>query len=323
MTRSRTAEHLARRIPDSLAGADYFDEHPTVMFEIDNFLSDEIFDDLARTFPSSHTDYRMHQRGEKKYLENSKQAFWNAIADAPAWRTLYGEFCSAEMIDRLQAFASPHITHRPEHERLPWRLKQPLRRRSGPIGSLARLVHGRWSRSTPRRWWRRLASRHPALFPMPRRSYTAVELGFEFSILTSGDSIPPHTDQVDKLLSMMLYFPDSDQQSKAPLGTEFWRGRDGQDPWTSWKSQQLDDDDAARFYSDHEMYYQVPFHKNRLVGFIKSGISWHGLRPLHLEPNEERRGLVINIYYREPSPRPSLRRRHLTAEATSLSDSSV
>ena len=154
-------------------------------------------------------------------------------------------------------------------------------------------------------------ARFPSIFQVPVRPSTAVELGFEFSILTDGDSIPPHTDQVDKLLSLMLYFPDSEQQANAPLGTEFWRGRDGQSPWTSWKSQQLDEADSQRFYAEHEMYYQVPFHPNRLVGFIKSDISWHGLRPLQLGPGVERRGLVINIYYREPSPRPRLRARRV------------
>lgn len=321
MTPTSTDHDLSHRIPPTLRESSHFDEHPTVMFEFDDFLPKSTFDELARTFPGTHTIYRTHVRGEKKYLENSKQAFWDVIGMAPAWRDLHDAFCSADMISRLQNFAAPHITHRPAHERQTWQLKQPLRRRQGLIGTMARLVHPRWSKSSPRRWWRRLMARFPSFFQVPVRPSTAVELGFEFSILTDGDSIPPHTDQVDKLLSLMLYFPDSEQQANAPLGTEFWRGRDGQAPWTSWKSQQLDEADSQRFYAEHEMYYQVPFHPNRLVGFIKSDISWHGLRPLHLDPGVERRGLVINIYYREPSPRPRLRLRKQSSAGDTLASS--
>lgn len=62
---------------------------------------------------------------------------------------------------------------------------------------------------------------------LPKRAFTRVELGFEFSILNNGDAIPPHTDNVEKLLSMMIYFPTLEEQARAPLGTEYWRGRDG------------------------------------------------------------------------------------------------
>lgn len=318
MTQATVDRGLAQRIPDALSESTYFDSHPTVMFEIDDFLSDSTFNELASSFPNAHTNYRTHVNGEKKYLENSKQAFWDVLATTPEWRQFYDDFCSGEVIDRLQAFAGPHITHRPAHERQPWRLKQPLRRRPGLVGTIARIIHRRWSKSRPRRWWRILIARCPSIFHMPTRTYTAVELGFEFSILTDGDSIPPHTDQVDKLLSLMLYFPDSDQQSNGPLGTEFWRGRDGRAPWVSWKSQQLNDADSQRFYADHEMYYQAPFRPKRLVGFIKSDISWHGLRPLQLNPGMERRALVINIFYREPSARPRLMRRRKRTPMASL-----
>lgn len=294
---------LAARLPESIDQADHFDDIPTTLFEIQHFLPLDVFQALAESFPSSDTQYRIHDRGKKKFLQNTEQAFWDVLDSAPAWRQFYDEFYTSDVVGKLEELAAPHMQYRVEEERKPWRLTQSWRRRPGLLGRIARTVHPTKVARRIRGAWARVSSSSLVIHLLPKRAFTRVELGFEFSILNNGDAIPPHTDNVDKLLSMMIYFPTSEEQARAPLGTEYWRGRDGQLPRSCWDSGLLASDEAAQFYEQHEMYYQVPYQPNVLVGFIKSDISWHGLRPLELGPDEERRSLVINLYHRTPARR--------------------
>lgn len=294
---------LAARLPESIVHADHFDDIPTTLFEIRNFLPPDVFESLAESFPTSDTQYRIHERGKKKFLQNTQQAFWDVLDSAPAWRRFYDEFYTSEVVGQLEKLAVPHMQYRVEEERKPWRLTQSWRRQPGPLGRISRSVYSTKFARRLRGAWAKVTSSSPVIHLLPKRRFTRVELGFEFSILNNGDAIPPHTDNVDKLLSLMIYFPTSEEQARAPLGTEFWRGRDGRLPQSQWDSGLLDTDESAEFYEHHEMYYQVPFQSNVLVGFIKSDISWHGLRPLELGPDEERRGLVINLYHRTPARR--------------------
>jgi hypothetical protein len=294
---------LAARLPESIFQADHFADIPTTMFEVRDFLPSDIFQALDESFPGSNIKYRTHERGKKKFLQNAEKAFWDVLDSAPAWRNFYNELYTSDVIKQLEKLAAPHMQYRIEEERKPWRLTQSWRRRSDLLGRVARSVYSTKFARRLRGLWARVSSSSPVIHLLPKRISTRVELGFEFSILYNGDAIPPHTDHVDKLLSLMIYFPTSEEQARAPLGTEFWRGRDGRLPRSQWDSDLLDTDEAAEFYEHHEMYYQVPFQPNVLVGFIKSDVSWHGLRPLELGPDEERRGLVINLYCRTPARR--------------------
>ena len=47
------------------------------------------------------------------------------------------------------------------------------------------------------------------IFILGKRPYY---ISYEFSVIVSGGSIAPHTDSKNKIVTMMLYFPKSDQE---------------------------------------------------------------------------------------------------------------
>jgi hypothetical protein len=126
--------------------------------------------------------------------------------------------------------------------------------------------------------------------------YTPVRLQFEFSYLESECYIPPHTDVPAKLISLMIYFPDEGIEYPTGTGTEFYRGRNGAAAESVWKSEMLEDDAMRAFFDKHEVFYTSHFTSNKLVGFVKTSNSWHGVRPLTLPPKATRRSLNINYY---------------------------
>lgn len=131
---------LAARLPESIDQADHFDDIPTTLFEIQHLPPLDVFQALAESFPSSDTQYRIHDRGKKKFLQNTEQAFWDVLDSAPAWRQFYDEFYTSNVVGKLEELAAPHMQYRAEEEHKPWRLTQSWRRRPGLLGRIARTV---------------------------------------------------------------------------------------------------------------------------------------------------------------------------------------
>jgi hypothetical protein len=58
----------------------------------------------------------------------------------------------------------------------------------------------------------------------------------------------------------------------------------------------MDDAASKRFFDQHETFYTSDFGPNKLVGFVKTASSWHGLKRLDIPPNATRRSLNVNYY---------------------------
>jgi hypothetical protein len=132
-------------------------------------------------------------------------------------------------------------------------------------------------------------------FLAKRGSYRPIEVGFEFSYLEAGCFIPPHTDSQKKLISLMLYFPDEGTAYGNSAGTEFYRGKDNTPARAAWKVGMLPEEQSNVFYDEHETFFASQFEGNKLVGFVKSAVSWHGLKELKIPPGATRRS--VNIFY--------------------------
>lgn len=266
---------LALRLPSSAEHADVCFTDPCLVFEIRDFLSPAAFRALDESFPplsafvAEHAGY-----GNKRYLNNKHPEFFQYLDTHPAWRELYETFCAQDTLARLQQLVGGGLQSRKPDEKKRWVYSKDMRR--DPLESEK-------GRSFKKRWW-------------PKIGRTPVRLGFEFSYLEHGNSIPPHTDVQNKLLSLLLFFPDVGKDYSRAGGTEFYRAKPGASVKREWNSKLPTPEEEQAFFDSHETFYVSPFAPNKLLGFLKNDISWHGLHPLELPPGATRRSLNINIF---------------------------
>lgn len=249
-----------------------FIEQPFPVFEIENFLKAQDYERLNDEFPDKAVFPKAHSRGNKSYLDNQRKEFFKFLSRSPAWSEFYQLFYRPDVVAQFYQLANGFSSERPERERQPWKvIKNPSRPRKRSSSKFHKFLGG-------------------------LRGYTPVSLGFEFSYLDKGCFIPPHTDHVTKLLSLMVYFPDVGVEYGSNAGTDFFKGSDGRESWKEWRVPMLDERRAAEFYKEHETFHSSLFTGNKLVGFLKTSDSWHGLQALRIPEAATRRSLNINYY---------------------------
>ena len=114
-----------------------------------------------------------------------------------------------------------------------------------------------------------------------------IDVGFEFSMLSGGAQLPPHTDAERKIFSLLLYFADEDWKPEYGGGLEFFHPKNFIDQW-NFENRKIPFDSLEKIGT-------IPFTANRFLGFVKSGNSYHGLRPLKCPSGMYRKSLNINI----------------------------
>jgi hypothetical protein len=249
---------------------------PFLVFETRDVLDEAEYQALRQEFPAKAVFPGIYaDKGNKRFLSNFSPDFFEVLENAPSWRALYSRLCDPDVVTALWQVANSAPSNRPASQRMPWRIAwdpNKVAPKKKGLSNLRKRLAGRLS------------------------SYTPVRIGFEFSYLENGCFVPPHTDDVSKLISLMLYFPDEHLDYGSSAGTEFYRGRMGKPTRAAWKVNMLDAKDAAQFYSEHETFYSSDFLGRKLIGFVKSDVSWHGLRQLVIPTGATRRSVNINYY---------------------------
>lgn len=252
---------------------------PFGIFEIPDVLSQVDYAALEREFPPSDRFHHSYDNGRKHYLDNTMPGFFAFLATSPAWKALYRQFSDPAVTDALYALASGFPSVRPAHQRRRWKLVIPPERRNPTRKQAAR---------SPWVWWKSLRARI--------EGRTAVRIAFEFSCMRDGAFVAPHTDVPPKMISLMLYFPDPGVSYGPDAGTVFYTGKNSNPARPAWEVFMLEPEPAAEFFAGHEVFYRSSFTANRLVGFIKNDISWHGVEPIKLPPDALRRSVNINYF---------------------------
>lgn len=116
--------------------------------------------------------------------------------------------------------------------------------------------------------------------------FEPVGMHFEFSRLGRGSYIMPHTDTSRKLASLLLYFPDPDWKEAYGGGTVLYRPGVGMKKG-NWENRTVP-------FGAVVAAETVDFVPNRLVVFLKSSISYHGVPPVPCPPAMARNSLNIN-----------------------------
>ena len=127
---------------------------------------------------------------------------------------------------------------------------------------------------------------------------TYIKRQIEFSYILNSGRIVPHTDARSKLLSLMLYFPNYEENDlnfskEKNLGTVFWKSN-----FKNINNNHLTDiNDEIRFKDKNKALVKVPFEKFHLYGFIRNEYSWHSVENINIDPEYIRRSININFNF--------------------------
>jgi len=157
----------------------------------------------------------------------------------------------------------------------------------------------------------------------------------QFSLRHTGSVLSPHTDNADKVLALIVYFP-GESESTPGGGTAFYRPRSRRSEFKvfgkyirwgwliplrlrrllSVKLPTSDSLDAMREVGEHldffDTHYQrvldAPYVLGGAGGFIKNQFSWHDLRLHDFPPGGVRRSLLVNVFLRPSKARSLINR---------------
>jgi len=258
------------KIPQNFDELDFYTKDPFFLFEKNNFLEPELFKQLDENFPED-VDFEKsyYGKGGKKHLENKGNGFLEFIESNSCWRSFYEEISSPNVLAQMFNL---------------WNLAEIPNERQG-------YYKNPWVYSSCRS--KMLRKSHKAILRLIRRN--SVRLGFEFSRIPQDGYIPPHTDIGKKLLSLLIYFPDKGVDYKGTGGTSFFKAKNDSSIMHSWHSNLLNKEQSKEFYSSHDEFYRSKFTPNKLIGFVKTLLSWHTVEPFQVK-NSTRRSLCINVF---------------------------
>lgn len=247
-------------LPFSLDDSDFFTNDPFVVFEITDFISPDLFDALASDilFFISYTD-KSNNGSKLTSTFNFKD-----IKHIPNLKiaSYISSFFSNSMVN---FFKRTHSAYFPDTKYFLF-TKNP----SFIPRLLAKIFH---------------------FFKIP---IGIIYFEVEFSKITSGSFIPPHTDLKSKRLSLVHYIsPNSSFDSKV-LGTNFYTGFKSNLAWRRFDCRLLDQSSFDDFYKHHTIFHTSLFVPNKCIGFIKSDISWHDVQKN--TSSYDRYAVVINAY---------------------------
>ena len=128
--------------------------------------------------------------------------------------------------------------------------------------------------------------------------FSNFRISIQYSYILNEGLIVPHPDAGDKVLTLLLFFPQYKIQQKnfakeKNYGTTFWN--------STFKNEMdkhiIDLSEKKNFKKTSNILYKADFLRNYLVGFIKNKYSWHSVEPINVHEGYVRKSININVYY--------------------------
>jgi len=229
---------------------------PFCFFAIDDYLPEDLYRSLLASYPES-THYAYNQEGKMGFRSSEDpDAMARFGEEHPEWKALVDFFGSDEFL---------------------YDAETTLRR--ALIAARGRAARRPWYNCTHRK-----VSDNPLRYLLQE----PVRTTYQFSMLPSGGVVVPHTDAPRKLVSLLLYFRDPGWQDAWGGGTEFYA------PLDPARARGWGATDRIPF-EEFKTLGVTDFVGNRLAGFVRSGVSYHGVRPPTCPADAARKALLINI----------------------------
>ena len=130
-----------------------------------------------------------------------------------------------------------------------------------------------------------------------------VDINFTFSVSGPSEGLFTHTDSNNKLITLLLYFPEKDWKTEYHGETSFFKlknnvSRNKKNKWGLLGKRNFHISDpklVSEFRESHDLLYKSKYKPNILAGFVKNDISWHAIDPITCPKNKLRRVFIINI----------------------------
>ena len=191
-------------LPDKIENFDKFINSPIPIFEKKNFLNNELYDQLAASFPKEDLMTKKEHVGLKVSLNNDCPTFQKVVSNNEPWKTFYDNFNSKKTVFLFLDL-----------------IKSELDKIENRKNLKNFFFTSDMNKGFSKNLYKRSKKTILDLF------YQSINISFEFSIIKNNCHIPPHCDSRKSILSMMLYFPDKDFPDVDPkeinnLGTNFY-----------------------------------------------------------------------------------------------------
>jgi hypothetical protein len=253
---------------------------PFTVVEIDDYLPSDFYAELLGTYPNPAKDGRKHSM--KNYWNSSMAAFDDFLAEHPAWSKLVEHMNSDGFLNHIYEYCRPLI-----------------HAARGPLGSRP------WSRNGVPVAGGSTSNMSTLSKLANRLKFIEITPEFQLSSMERGHRITPHSDARNKLVSILLYFPDADWQPEWGGGTQFFRPRtrDGERRWCVSEVNHVKhygNEGLEMFARDMECFHTTRFGPNLLTLFCKSTHTFHAVDQMSCPPDRRRNALVLNINAKEP-----------------------
>ena len=234
---------------------------PYYVFEIDNFLPQDEYTSLLTSFPSVNYFMEGDNALAKDMFSSKDEKFNEFLEKNNSWKVFFRSFNNNKFL--WSAYFST--------------LKANFKSRG--ISAL--------------KIW--TIDKKKVIFFL-RPFFREFETTFMFSRLDEEKRVLPHTDIPSKYLSMIYYFPEDIWEEKEGGNTIFWKNIKNQVKWNNWENKHIRIDEYEDFKSDHIAFHEAKYSQNKLVGFVKSDISWHSVEKI--SPNLKKIRRTLNIFVR-------------------------